>query len=82
MIRVLHDFIAIERKPEERNRVLFIPRLPSNIGTVVAVGPKVKEVEVGDFIQFNRYAGYVITGDGLDVTLIHEVDVSVIFVNA
>ncbi|PCS22603.1 hypothetical protein [Candidatus Enterovibrio escicola] len=72
----MHDYIAIQRKAEEQEQKgFFIPSSPSSKATVVAVGLKVREIVVGDVIQFNRYAGYVIKGDGVDVTLIHEGDV-------
>lgn len=57
-LRPLHDWLVIEREPEVTElKGLVIPGSPSNRGTVIAVGSKVKDVSVGDCVQFNAYAG-------------------------
>ncbi|MEI8634743.1 co-chaperone GroES [Vibrio sp. PP-XX7] len=74
-LKPLHDWVVIVRdaKPAELNG-LWRPDTPSNQGTVIAVGPLVQELEPGDRVQFNRYAGVVLSG-AIDVTMVHEVDV-------
>ncbi|MCG7587533.1 co-chaperone GroES [Photobacterium sp. OFAV2-7] len=71
----MHDWVVIERdtaKTEEQG--FFIPSSPSNKGKVLAVGPLVKEVEPGDRIRFNPYAGLVVIGQR-SATFIHEADI-------
>lgn len=41
---------------------------------MLAVGPLVKDIEPGDRVRFNPYAGYVVTGE-VSVTFVHEADI-------
>lgn len=78
-LKPLHDWVVIERQPETSELGgIFVPGSPSNQGAVIAIGHKVREVAVGDLIQFNPFAGYVIKAESLNVTFIHESDITII----
>lgn len=74
-LKPLHDWVVIERQPvQTEENGFFFPSSPSNQGKVLAVGPLVKEIEPGDRVRFNPYAGLVVTGE-VSVTFVHEADV-------
>lgn len=68
--RMLHDRVLVSRKkPETVSKGGII--LPETTieddqakGTVMAVGPKVVDVKVGDFVEFGIHAGTEIETDG------------------
>ena len=75
-LKPLHDWVVIERDTvinEEKG--FFIPSSPSNQGKVLAVGPLVKEVEPGDRVRFNPYAGVLIKAAEMTVTIIRPADI-------
>lgn len=73
-LRPLHDWVVIERdKPVEG--LLWVSDKPVNRGTVTAIGPKVKEVSVGDQVQFNPYSGLEITAHGQTWLFINEAEI-------
>ncbi|EKF9660230.1 co-chaperone GroES [Vibrio cholerae] len=76
-LRPLHDWVVIERKELDRS-LLMLPNQLSNKGDVIAVGSKVKEIAVGDVVQFNRYAGLEVSNQGNTVIFINEAEILVI----
>ncbi|EGR4148510.1 co-chaperone GroES [Vibrio cholerae] len=77
-LRPLHDLVIIKRdKPLES--LLRVPDKPGNTGEVVAIGPRVIEVNVGARVQFNPYAGLDVTAKGHTWLIINEAEISVIF---
>lgn len=77
-LRPLHDWVVIERDPvQTEEKGFFLPGSPSNQGKVLAVGPLVKEIEPGDRVRFNPYAGLVINGTML-FTLLREQDIHMV----
>lgn len=49
---------------------------PQYVGTVVAVGDKVKEVNVGERVCYNQYSGSEVTDtDGLTYIVVNESDI-------
>ena len=59
-IRPLRDRIVVKPKVRELSAILLVEnREPFNEGTIVAVGPKVDQVQPGDFIKYGN-------GDYLD----------------
>ncbi|EPA0435814.1 co-chaperone GroES [Vibrio cholerae] len=74
-LRPLHDWVVIERdKPVEG--LLWVPFTPVNRGTVIATGPKVKEISVGHKVQFNPYAGLEVTFQNQRKLFINEAEIS------
>ena len=73
----LHDWVVIIRR-DPVTSALWIPESLSNQGNVVAVGPKVKDVSVGDSVQFNPYSGLEVTTDEHTVLFINEAEISII----
>lgn len=73
-LRPLHYWVVIDRSNPEATD-LWLPDTPSNQGRVIAVGPKVKEVCVGDWAWFNRYAGADLSG-AVEVLMIREGEIS------
>ncbi|HGH6013352.1 TPA: co-chaperone GroES [Vibrio mimicus] len=74
-LRPLHDWVVIERdKPVEG--LLWVPDIPVKRGTVIATGPKVKEISVGHKVQFNPYAGLEVTFQNQRKLFINEAEIS------
>ncbi|GIA23856.1 co-chaperone GroES [Vibrio cholerae] len=74
-LRPLHDWVVIERdKPVEG--LLWVPDTPVNRGTVIATGPKVKEISVGHKVQFNPYAGLEVAFQNQRKLFINEAEIS------
>lgn len=75
-LKPLHDWVVIERDPVQiEEKGFFLPSSPSNQGKVLAVGPLVKEIEPGDRVRFNPYAGFVIQAAEMTVSVIRPVDI-------
>ncbi|MBD0786742.1 co-chaperone GroES [Vibrio sp. Y2-5] len=75
-LRPLHDWVVIERdKPV--GGLLWVPDKPVNRGTVTAIGPKVKEVSVGNKVQFNPYAGLEVSAHGQTWLFVNEDEISI-----
>lgn len=73
-LRPLHDWVVIERSEPETTD-LWLPDKPSNQGRVIAVGPKVKEVCVGDWVWFNGYAGWEICFSSRKSLILRDLDI-------
>lgn len=67
MIKPLRDRVVVKPQIRTLSEILVVEnREPFNEGTVVAIGPKVYDTKVGDFIKYGN-------GDYLDWPT-HEVD--------
>ena len=68
MLKPLRDIVLVKADPaEEKTKSgIFIVQewksLPPT-GTVLAIGPDVKTVKVGDRVQFERYASVILPED-------------------
>lgn len=68
---------------EEKRGGIVIPeqmREKPTQGTVVAIGPKVKGVMVGDEIAYGKYSGSPWSLDGTEYVLLHESDILMVLV--
>jgi co-chaperonin GroES (HSP10) len=79
MIRPLRDFITVQPSVRKLSDVIHVTnREPFNEGTIVAVGPKVREAKVGDRIKYGN-GDYLNcpthNKDGQDYQIIQEADV-------
>jgi co-chaperonin GroES (HSP10) len=79
MIRPLRDFITVKPAVRSLSSVIHVNnKEPFNEGEIVAVGPKVKEAQVGDWIKYGNgdYLNWPThTFDGQDYQIIQEADV-------
>jgi co-chaperonin GroES (HSP10) len=79
MIRPLRDFITVKPSVRKLSDVIHVTnREPFNEGTIVAVGPKVREAKVGDQIKYGNgdYLNWPTHNkDGQDYQIIQEADV-------
>lgn len=67
-----------EDSRESEYGIITPPRVEQEqkaIGTVLAVGPDVKDIKKGDRVIFGVYAGDSIKMDGVDYKLLHDEDV-------
>lgn len=83
-IKPLADRVLIEPKPAEEKTAsgLFIPETAKEKpleGTVIAVGPGTKEVDMevkaGDKVLYGKYAGTEIHADGKDYIIMKQSDI-------
>lgn len=80
----LHNRIAVTLdKPETTSAGgIILPATTFKSGTegiVIAIGPKVEQIKVGDHIKFGEHTGTEATANGLDFLLMRETDVMMIF---
>jgi co-chaperonin GroES (HSP10) len=79
MIRPLRNFITVQPSVRKLSDVIHVNnREPFNEGTIVAVGPEVKEARVGDRIKYGNgdYLNWPTHNkDGQDYQIIAEADV-------
>ena len=75
----LQDRLLIE--PESADQVtqagIIIPGQEGEVinqGTVLAIGPRVKDRVVGDRVLYGEYSGFVVQVNGVDHRLIREDD--------
>ncbi|WP_027252086.1 hypothetical protein [Photobacterium halotolerans] len=75
-LRPLHDWVVVERDlVHTQEKAFILPSTSLSLGRVIAVGPLVKGIELGDRVRFNLYAGLVVTGE-VSVTFVHEDDIT------
>lgn len=83
-MKPLADRVVIEPKAAETQTAggLFIPDTAKEkplTGTVIAVGPGTKEVEmevkVGDTVLYGKYAGTEVTHEGKDYIIMKQNDI-------
>lgn len=79
-IKPLGNRVLIEpKKQAERTKSgIFIPETAkedSNQGTVVEVGPLIKELKAGDGVIYSKFGGAEVKEDGKDYLLVELKDV-------
>ena len=85
MIQPLNDRLAVRPHIRQLSEIIHVQNTEKfNEGTVVAVGPRVTEVKVGDFIKYGNgtYLDWpVFKVDGQDLQFIQEGDVACVLEN-
>ena len=85
MIQPLNDRLAVRPHIRELSSIIQVQNTEKfNEGTVVAVGPRVTDVKVGDFIKYGNgtYLDWpVFKVDGQDLQFIQEGDVACVLEN-
>ena len=85
MIRPMGNKVVIKPLVRQLSSVLIVNnKEPFNEGTVVAVGPKAKEVAIGDFIKYGNgdYLKWPTHNiDGQDYQIISEMDICAVVNN-
>ncbi len=81
-IRPLRDRVVVQPRVRKLSDIIFtINSEKMNEGTIVAVGPDVKEVKPGDFIKYGNgtYLDWPVHEfDGQDYQIIQEADICAI----
>ena len=82
MIQPLNDRLAVRPHKRELSSIIHVENNEKfNEGTVVAIGPKVHDVKVGDFVKYGNgtYLDWpVFKIDGEELQFIQEADVACI----
>lgn len=82
MLRPLRDRVVVKPRVRTVSEVIYINnKEPFNEGTIVAVGPKVLDAKVGEFIKYGngdylKWPTHKI--DGQDYQVIQEADIACI----
>jgi co-chaperonin GroES (HSP10) len=84
MLRPLRDRIVVKPLTRKLSDVIYIENKEKhNEGTVVAIGPKVRETEVGDVVKYGNgtYLDWpIIEEDGEEFQIIQEADICFIMI--
>jgi co-chaperonin GroES (HSP10) len=79
MFKPLNDRVVIRPKTRHLSDIIYINnKEPFNEGTIVAVGPKVMEAQVGDFVKYGNgdYLNWPVHRvDDQDYQIIQEADI-------
>ena len=79
MIKPLRDRVVVRPNVRKLSDIIYVNNKESfNEGTVVAVGPKVDQTQVGDFIKYGNgdYLNWPVHSiDGQDYQIIQEADI-------
>ena len=79
MIKPLRDRVVVRPNVRKLSDIIYVNNKESfNEGTVVAVGPKVDQTQVGDFIKYGNgdYLNWPThTENGQDYQIIQEADI-------
>ena len=79
MIQPLHDRVVVRPNVRKLSDIIYVNNKESfNEGTVVAVGPKANQTQVGDFIKYGNgdYLNWPVHNiDGQDYQIIQEADI-------
>lgn len=82
MIQPMNDRVVVKPNVRKLSDIIYINnKEPFNEGTVVAIGPKVYDVTVGDFIKYGNgdYLNWPTHAiDGQDYQVIQEADICAI----
>ena len=82
MLKPLRDRIVVKPQVRRLSDIRYVPnKEPFNEGTVVAVGPAVRDTKVGDFVKYGNgsYLDWPIHEfEGQDYQIIQEADVAMI----
>jgi co-chaperonin GroES (HSP10) len=85
MFKPLRDRIVVRPKTRQISDIIYVAnKEPFNEGTIVATGPDVDQVQVGDFIKYGNgdYLNWPVhTVDGQDYQIIQEADVCAVVEN-
>jgi co-chaperonin GroES (HSP10) len=81
-IKPLRDRVVVRPVVRRLSDILYVPNSEKfNEGTVVAVGPKVRDAQVGDFVKYGNgtYLDWPVHEvDGQDYQIIQEADIAMI----
>lgn len=81
-MKPLRDIVFVRRaEPEEKERGIIIPhqsRKKMTRAEVVAVGPQVKEVEVGNMVHVHTHIGEKHTYDGIEFYALHSNEIEAV----
>lgn len=81
-IRPLRDRVVVKPQVRKLSDIIFtVNSEKMNEGTIIAVGPKVREAKVGDFIKYGNgtYLDWPVHEfDGQDYQIIQEADICAI----
>ena len=82
MIKPLFDRVVVKPKVRKLSDIIYVAnKEPFNEGTIVAIGPKVDQAQVGDFIKYGNgdYLNWPTQKiDGQDYQIIQEADICAI----
>lgn len=85
MLRPLRDRVVVKPTVRELSTIIHVNNTePFNEGTVVAVGPLVDQIKVGDFIKYGNgdYLNWPVQKiDGQDYQIIQEADICAVVEN-
>jgi chaperonin GroES len=77
-LKPLHDTVVLERHEAAKTSEsgLLLPDQPKpDEGTVVAIGPKVINVTVGDHVIFGKFCGESVTFDTKELIFLKEFEI-------
>jgi co-chaperonin GroES (HSP10) len=81
-IKPLRDRVVVRPNVRRLSDILYVPNNEKfNEGTVVAVGPQVRDTRVGDFVKYGNgsYLDWPVHEfDGQDYQIIQEADIAMI----
>mgnify|MGYP003346852743 FL=1 len=82
MLKPLRDRVIVRPKARKISDIIFVNNQePFNEGTIIAIGPDVREASPGDFIKYGNgdYLKWPVhTIDGQDYQIIQEADIACI----
>ena len=82
MIRPLRDRVVVQPRVRQLSEIISVTNNEKfNEGTIVAVGPTVRDAKVGDWIKYGNgtYLDWPVhTIDGQDYQIIQEADICVV----
>lgn len=86
MIRPLRDRVVVQPRVRQLSEIISVTNNEKfNEGTIVAVGPNVRDAKVGDWIKYGNgtYLDWPVhTIDGQDYQIIQEADICLILEEA
>lgn len=85
MIKALRDRVVVQPKVRHISDIIIVNNKEAfNEGTVVAIGPMVDQVAIGDFIKYGNgdYLNWPVQRiDGQDYQIIQEADICAVVEN-
>ena len=86
MLKPLRDRVVIQPRVRKISDIIaVVNKEPFNEGTIVAVGPKVRDAKVGDFVKYGNgeYLDWpTYSFDGQDFQIIQEADICAVVEDA
>ncbi len=83
MIKPIKDRILVEQivENETDSRIIFSSaKEKTQQGKIMAIGDKVKGLDVGDIVVFEKFAGNPITIDNKNMLLMREYDIIAVII--